>query len=58
MNEPEWKKLTLDGKINHLHELLHELIRRVDDIDAKVSRAQQATEHDKINPARSAPRRG
>lgn len=41
MDEPEWKKLSTDGKLDHLHELLHALIRHVDDIGMKVNRLQQ-----------------
>jgi hypothetical protein len=38
---PEWKKLSMDAKLDRLHELIHAPIRQVDDIGAKVSRLHQ-----------------
>jgi hypothetical protein len=41
MKEPDWKTLPPEKKLDRLHDLIHALIRHVDDIGVKVNRLQQ-----------------
>jgi hypothetical protein len=41
MKEPDWKTLPPEKKLDRLHDLIHDLIRHLDDIGAKVNRLQQ-----------------
>ena len=43
MDEPEWRKLSIDAKLGHLHELLHALIQHVDDVSTKLAHLQRAS---------------